>query len=78
VITPLQRIREKRGFTQRQVANDNDIDPGQYNRIEKGTYKLTPIKAERLSIYFGGAITELELLYPERFAREDPPTNEAA
>jgi transcriptional regulator with XRE-family HTH domain len=67
VITPLKRIREKRGFTQRQVATDNEIDPGNYSRIERGDDKLTPKKAERLSRYFGGAVTELELLYPERF-----------
>lgn len=75
--TPLQRVRQKRKLTQREVATKNEIDPGHYNRMEKGTEKITPANAEKLSLYFGGAVTELELLYPDRFSRRSDP-NEAA
>lgn len=72
--TPLYRARIATGKTQRVVANDNGIDPGQYSRMERGIDPLTPERAEALSRYFGSAVSEMELLYPERY----PAPTEAA
>lgn len=75
--TPLRRIREKRGLTQKEVATGNGIDPGQYSRIENGNERVTAVNAEKLSKFFGGAVTELELIYPDRFTASEK-TSDAA
>lgn len=75
--TPLQRVREKVGLTQREVATENGIDPGQYSRIENGKESITPSNAEKLSRFFGGRITELELIYPKRYSVGSGPSEAA-
>ena len=65
--TPLFRIRTASGKTQREVALAVGIDPGQYSRIENDKERITAAKAADVAAYFGGLISELELLYPERY-----------
>lgn len=72
--TPLQRLREKLGLTLQDVAAGTDIDTGNLSRIESGRQKSLEA-AETLVKFFrkrGEAITELEILYPERY----PPTKQ--
>jgi predicted transcriptional regulator len=65
--TPLQRLREKRGLTLKEVADAVDTDTGNLSRMERGHQKSVEL-AERLVKFYGqGQITELEILYPERY-----------
>ena len=72
--TPLKRIRKRRGITQRVVAEQAGIRPAYYCRIENGTSTASAEVAANIARYFGGVLTELEILYPKRFVTQ----NEAA
>ena len=64
--TPLKRLREARGLTGVEISAAVGISNAQYSRIERGD-PTTPETAERLVKYFGDGITEMEVLYPERY-----------
>jgi transcriptional regulator with XRE-family HTH domain len=65
--SPLRKLRLSRQLTLMDVAKATDIDTGNLSRIENGSQKSLA-KAERLVGFFGhDAITEIEILYPERF-----------
>lgn len=66
-MTPLRREREKRGITQVEVARAIHVDQSHYSKIELGKLQTTPEIAERISMYFGYAISEIQILYPSRF-----------
>ena len=42
-------------------------DAGNLSRIENGKQRASPDMAEKLARHFGYAITEIQILYPERF-----------
>ena len=65
--TPLKRIRKRRGLTQRVVAEAAGIRPAYYCRVENGVSTASAEVAAKIALYFGGMLTELEILYPERF-----------
>lgn len=65
---PLKTVRIRRGHTLDQVAQAVGTDSGNLSRIENGKQKASPDLAERLAKHFGGEITEIQILYPERFA----------
>ena len=68
-VTPriaLKEARTKRGLTQSAVAERIGIDQGQYARIEAGA-GTSPETAAKIAAMFSPEITELHLLYPERF-----------
>jgi transcriptional regulator with XRE-family HTH domain len=65
--TPLRKIRRFRGMSQMQVAARVGINQSHFSKIERGDVKPTPEVAEKLARFFGHAITELEILYPERY-----------
>lgn len=67
--TPLKTLREARGMTLQSVAQAVGTDRGNLSRIENGKQRPSPELAERLALHFGYAITEMQLLYPERFSR---------
>lgn len=69
-VTALFRARQKRGLRQRDVANAVDIDQGYYSRIENGA-AVSPEIAERVAKFFGHEVTEMQILYPERYALPD-------
>lgn len=73
-MTPLRFEREKRRISQIEVAKAINIDQSHYSKIELGKLRTTPEIAERLALYFGYSISEIQILYPERF----PYPNEAA
>lgn len=66
VDTPLRKLRIRKGLTQREVAQAVGLDQGHYCRIERGE-QVSPDSAAAIAGYFGKAITELHILYPERY-----------
>lgn len=66
--SPLRLVREAKGQTIVEVCRAVGADPGNLSRIENGKQKASTELAEKLVIHFAGAITELEILYPERFS----------
>ena len=66
-MTPLKRLRLRLKRTLHQVSEKIGTDPGNLSRIENGKQKSLDL-AEKLVGYFGrSAITEAEILYPERY-----------
>lgn len=65
--SPLRRVREAKGQTIVEVCRAVGTDPGNLSRIENGKQKASTDLAEKLAKHFGDAITEMEILYPERF-----------
>jgi transcriptional regulator with XRE-family HTH domain len=65
--TPLKRARLNRGVTLAEVARAIDSDTGNLSRIENGKQSASTKLAEQLSNYFDRSVTEIEILYPERF-----------
>ncbi len=73
-MTPLRKLRkQKKGLAGTSIALAIGIDASHYYGIEKGTSTASPELAEKISRYFGGAITELQILYPERFMPQREP-----
>jgi len=64
--TPLKKLRRARGVTQAIVAEAVGIDQSSYHRIESGEGGLAG-NAEKIAKYFGSAINEQMILYPERY-----------
>lgn len=72
--TPLQIVRKKLKFTLHDVAVPVGLDPGNLSRIERRKQGVTPDVAEKLSRFYkekGGDISELEILYPERYVDQE-------
>lgn len=65
--SPLRQIRERMGQTIVEVGRAVSIDPGNLSRIENCKQKASTELAEKLVQHFGGEITEIQILYPERF-----------
>lgn len=71
-MTPLRKLREKRGYSLRYVAAACSINVGNYSRLERGLKNCSPEVAARLVSFFSQdvkrkPITELEILFPERY-----------
>lgn len=66
--TPLRRIRKARNLTLKKVADALGVDPANLSRIERGAQQASPELAERISGYYGGEVTEIQILYPRRYA----------
>jgi putative transcriptional regulator len=64
--TPLRNIRTRKGFSLQHVCSHVRMDNGHLSRIERGEKTSTDI-AERLSVFFENEISEIEILYPERY-----------
>ena len=67
MITPLKRTRVLQKMTLRAVAAATGTVTGNLSRIENGKQRASPELAERLAKYFGYAVNEIQILYPERF-----------
>ncbi|KVG83220.1 hypothetical protein WJ91_06260 [Burkholderia ubonensis] len=69
--TPLRRLRKSRGLTVAQVSKAVGIDQGNLSRIERGE-QFSRRGAAALVTYFGeSSITEMEILYPERYGVDE-------
>jgi putative transcriptional regulator len=65
--SPLKQTRLRRNGTLADVALAVGTNTGNLSRIENGKQKASPKLAEKLAKYFGYEITEIQVLYPERF-----------
>jgi putative transcriptional regulator len=66
-MTPLQQVRERRKLSRKELAAALQIDYTHLFRVEKGDSQASPELAERIALYFGHEVTELQILYPERY-----------
>lgn len=76
--TPLQRARlsDTRSLSQAEVAAGVGMTQSFYSKIEGGRTQATPEWAEKLASFFGYRVSEMEILYPERFTKATaPPTS---
>ncbi len=68
--TPLRLERERRNLTIFQVSIAIGLDPGNLSRIERGYQTPSKEAAEKLVNFFDNELTEIQILYPERFMPE--------
>jgi transcriptional regulator with XRE-family HTH domain len=66
--SPLRQIRERKGQTIVEVCRAVSTDPGNLSRVENGKQKASTELAEKLAKHFENEITEMEILYPDRYA----------
>ena len=66
-ITPLKKLRESRGLTQSEVCEAVGVDQTTYSKIESATHTPRKENTEAIVKYFGSAITELHIIFPERY-----------
>lgn len=71
-MTPLKRARIARKWTLADVSArlaklGDTIDSGNLSRVERGVQRASTALAENLSWVFDGEVTEIHILYPERF-----------
>lgn len=64
--SPLRNIRKANGFSLQHVCRGVGVDNGHLSRIERGE-KTSSELAEKLSAFFNKEISEIEILYPERY-----------
>lgn len=72
--TPLRAERERRKLSASEVAEALDLNQSYYSKLELGKATPSPETAEKIALHFGHAVTELQILYPERY----PQSEEAA
>lgn len=65
--SPLRLIRERKGQTIVEVGRAVSIDPGNLSRVENCKQKASTELAEKLARHFDHEISEMEILYPDRF-----------
>jgi transcriptional regulator with XRE-family HTH domain len=70
--SPLRLIRERKGQTIVEVSRAVQTDPGNLSRIENAKQNASPELTEKLVKHFDGEITEVEILYPQRYMAELP------
>lgn len=75
-MTPLKQARIARGWrlvdvSARLAALGDQLDPGNLSRIERGAQRASAALAESLCLVFDHEITEIHVLYPERFQSTD-------
>ena len=69
--SPLKQARLRRNATLTEVSEAVNTNRGNLSRIENGLQKARPKLAEKLATYFGHEITEIQILYPERYSPAD-------
>lgn len=67
--TPLRKMRVERKLTIAEVALATQIDVGNLSRIERGKQITSIDKAAKIAEFFGGTISEMEILYPQQFMK---------
>lgn len=71
VITPLRLARVKRALSLADAAAGIGTTAAQLSNIETAKHRPTAGLAERISQFFGGEVSEMEILYPERFMNKE-------
>lgn len=82
-MSPLRKARQSRGWQLQKVTDlvrelGGSIDNTNLSRIERCRQTASPALAEKLCLVFGGELTELQILYPERFMPKAPGEEAAA
>lgn len=68
---PLRKIRDGLGYTLEQVSDATGIKVPNLSMIERGMQGVsTDVAAKLVEFYGSDTITEMELLYPERFTEQ--------
>ena len=67
--TPLLKVREAKGVSQAAVAKAVGLDQTTYCKLETAVNRGRAGNAERICQYFGGALTELHIMFPERYKK---------
>lgn len=67
--TPLRKMRVEKKLTISEVAIATQLDVGNLSRIERGMQVPSLETAEKLSRFFKGKITEMQILYPQRYMK---------
>nr|DAI68064.1 MAG TPA: Helix-turn-helix XRE-family like protein [Caudoviricetes sp.] len=67
--TPLRKMRVEKKLTISEVAMATQLDVGNLSRIERGMQVPSLETAEKLSRFFKGKITEMQILYPQRYMK---------
>ena len=65
-LSPLRQIRIDKGLSLKEVSTSVGTTHGHLSRIERGDTTTREL-ASKLSLYFDQHISEIEILYPERF-----------
>ena len=65
--TKLYTVRKSEGLTLQQMAAFVGVDAGNLSRLERGMQGASLSLAEKISKLFHGKISEIEILYPERY-----------
>lgn len=68
--TPLRKMRVEKKLTIAEVAIATQLDVGNLSRIERGIQVPSLETAEKLSRFFKGKITEMQILYPQRYMKQ--------
>lgn len=76
--SPLRLARERRGLTLKQVADAVSMDPGNLSRVERGDQMPSKELVAALVKFFGNLVTELQIIFPERFDSEQVEAEQAA
>lgn len=71
--SPLRHARERRGLTLKAVADAVAADQGNISRIERGEQTPSKELAEALARFFGHEVTEMQIIYPERYRDAQEP-----
>lgn len=68
-MTPVKivRLADQRKLKQLDVAKGSGIGASYYSRIESGEVVPTPETAARIAAFLNHAISEMQILYPERY-----------
>ncbi|MGC0970169.1 helix-turn-helix transcriptional regulator [Pantoea agglomerans] len=67
--TPLRKMRVEKKLTISEVAFATQLDVGNLSRIERGIQVPSLETAEKLSRFYKGKITEMQILYPQRYMK---------
>jgi transcriptional regulator with XRE-family HTH domain len=69
ISSPLRKIRRELGLSLKEVSSSVGTTHSHLSRIERGG-TTTRNLASKLSNFFDQNISEMEILYPERFTQE--------
>lgn len=56
----------------KEVADAVEVDTGNLSRIENAKQTVSRELAERLAAYYGHEVTEMQIIYPERYMTTPP------
>lgn len=70
-MSPLKRSRKSQNISIRALARRVGTTAGNLSRIENHKQQASPALAAKLARALGYALTEIQILYPERFTADN-------